>query len=310
MAGSGTLLFRNKGVEPPVRGGIYRATMYRRRLRSFRLAERGRAHAMNSACLKVGARALLCILGVVACVPASLAQGLGGLTVSPTRIVFEGRERSAEVTLVNTSSSRATYRISFKNMRMLENGSYEDIETAGPGELFADGMVRYSPRQVTLEPGMTQKVRMLLRKPAGLETGEYRSHLWFRTIPPETAGEDVEKLEVEEGELQIQIQTVFAITIPVTVRHGQLSASAAITDLTLIPSGLPDEPTVLSFRVNRSGNRTVSGEVEITFKSSDGDDKQVVGFARGIAVLNPYPTRTVRLPLRPAEGVVLQRRRQ
>ena len=261
---------------------------------------------MNSAYLKVGASGFLCILGVVACMPASLAQGPGGISISPTRIVFEGRQRTAEVTLLNTTSSRGTYRISFKNMRMREDGSYEDIEEAGPGELFASQMIRYSPRQVTIEPGMSQVVRLLLRKPADLATGEYRSHLWFRSIPPETAGEDIEKLDLKEGEIQVQIRTVFGVTIPVTVRHGQLSASAAITDLTLIPSELPDKPTVLSFRLNRSGNRTLSGEVAVTFESSDGDDRHVVAFARGVAVLSPYPTRTVKLALRPPEGVVLQ----
>jgi len=261
---------------------------------------------MNSIYRRPGAIALISALGVLVNVSVSTAQGLGGLTVSPTRIVFEGRHRSAEVTIVNSSSIPSTYRISFKNMRMLEDGSYEDIKEAQQGELFADKMIRFAPRQVTLEPGAPQIVRLLLRKPANLSTGEYRSHLLFQGIPPETSGEDIEKLDLKEDELQIQIKTVLAVTIPVTVRHGELSAKVAFADLSLIPPETPDSLTILSFRLNRSGNKTVSGEVEVTFESNQGEENTVVGLVRGIAVLNPYLTRTVKLPIRVPEGVIMQ----
>lgn len=239
-------------------------------------------------------------------VSVSQAQGVGGLNVFPTRIVFEGRDRSAEVILVNTASSPATFRISFKNMRMLEDGSYEDIEEPGQGELFADKMIRYSPRQVTLEPGVAQTVRLLLRKPANLATGEYRSHLLFQTIPPETAGQDIEDPDLEEQEIRVRITTVFGVTIPITVRQGELSATVAIAGLALSPPENPDEPAMLSFRLNRTGNRTVSGEVEVTYKSSKEGDEYIVGLVRGIAVLSPYPMRTVKFPLRPPEELVIQ----
>ena len=38
--------------------------------------------------------------------------------------------------------------------------------------LGAAGLVRYSPRQVTLGPNETQKVRLMVRKPAGLPDGD------------------------------------------------------------------------------------------------------------------------------------------
>ncbi len=260
---------------------------------------------MRYASLRLAVIVLASLILVMAC-SSSIAQDLGGLTVTPTRIVFEGRDRSAEVLLVNTTSIAMTYRISFKNMRMLENGSYEDIDTPRKGELFADQMIRYSPRQVVLEPGVSQTVRLLLRKPVNLATGEYRSHLLFQGIPPETAGQDIENLDLKEGELQIRIKTAFAVTIPVIARHGELSAMVSITDLALTPSENPDKPAILFFRLNRSGNRTVSGDIEVTFKSNQGGDEYVVNLVRGIAVLCPYPARIVRLSLGPPEGVVMQ----
>lgn len=270
------------------------------------MLKRDRAHCVNSTLLKRGAVALICILGTAASFSVSLAQGPGGLTVSPTRIVFEGRQRTAEVTLINRSTAPATYRISFKNMRMLEDGSYEDIEAPDMYELFADKMIRYAPRQVTLEPGVAQTIRLLLRKPGNLSPGEYRSHLLFKALPPETAGEDIEELDLEEGEIRVQITTIFSITIPVIIRHGKLSATVTVSDLALIPSEKPDEPPVLFLRLNRSGDRSVSGEVKVMFVSDKGGDELEVGLIRGLAVLAPYPTRTVKLTLRAPEGVVLE----
>ncbi len=270
------------------------------------MLKRDRAHGVTPTLLRRGAVALICILGAALSFSVSHAQELGGLAVTPTRIVFEGRQRSAEVNLVNTASIPATYRISFKNMRMLEDGSYEDIEAPETGELFADEMIRYAPRQIALEPGVAQTIRLLLRKPGDLSPGEYRSHLMFKALPPETVGEDIEQLDLEEGEIRVQITTVFAVTIPVIIRHGELSATVTITDLALIPSEKPDEPPALFLRLNRAGDRSVYGEVSVTFVSDKGGDELEVGLIRGLAVLAPYPTRTVKLTLRAPEGVVLE----
>lgn len=248
---------------------------------------------------------LISIVGTVGNYSTSLEQEQGGVTVNPTRIVFEGRQRSAEVNLVNPTSTPATYRISFKNMRMLEDGTYQDIQGPESGELFADQLIIYSPRQVHLEPGVSQTVRLVLRKPPNLPVGEYRSHLLFEALP-RVAGTDIEKPDLKEGEIQIKISTVYAVTIPVIVRHGELSASVSISELSLESAEIPSKATVLFLRLNRTGNRTVSGEVKVTFKSAKGGDELVVGLAQGIAVLSPYPIRTVKLPLRMPEGVVLQ----
>ena len=56
-------------------------------------------------------RLLACILGLS--VSSSLALAQGSLMVTPRRIVFEGRDRSAEVTLSNRGSVAGTYRISY-----------------------------------------------------------------------------------------------------------------------------------------------------------------------------------------------------
>jgi P pilus assembly chaperone PapD len=89
--------------------------------------------------------------------------GVGDLLVSPVRVVLEGRERSAQVTLVNKGSETSIYRVSIVNRRMLQNGAFEVIEEPGPDEKFAGDLVRYAPRRITLEPDAPQTIRILLR---------------------------------------------------------------------------------------------------------------------------------------------------
>ena len=108
---------------------------------------------------------------------------LAQLSVSPKRVIFEGRERSQELLLLNTGDTSKTYRIHFKQLLMTEQGGFAAVESPA---FSASQAVRFSPRQVTLAPGSSQTVRLLLRKPKGFADGEYRSHLTFSELPDDS----------------------------------------------------------------------------------------------------------------------------
>lgn len=225
--------------------------------------------------------------------------GPGDLLVAPTRIVFEGRQRSAELTLVNTGARAATYRISFTQLRMGEDGGTKEIETPGPGERFADNLVRYSPREVTLEPGIAQTVRMQVRKPADLEPGEYRSHLRFRAVPsPEAAAKDA-----PEG-VSIQLVPIYGVSVPVIVRHGETSAAVTLESPELLPASGETTP-ILRVRMTRTGNQSIYGNFTVTFTPAGGKPR-VVGLADGVAVYTPNPVRVIGIPLRPPPDTILR----
>ncbi len=220
--------------------------------------------------------------------------GGGGFRVTPTRIVFEGRLRSAELTLINMGSEPATYRISLVRMRMLDNGAIEEIGDPLPGEAFADSFVRFSPRQVDLEPGATQTVRMQLRKPATLPPGEYRSHLVFRALPP------VEPEDPASGVrgVRIALRPVFGAAIPVIVRHGETAANVTMGGLEVRRTA--DGP-VLALDLRRAGNRSVYGDLTVIYTPPDGRSRNVGGM-RGLAVYVPNPVRHVLVPLHTDPG--------
>jgi len=228
---------------------------------------------------------------------------IGDITVSPTRVVFEGNVRKARVALINRGTSPQTYRIAWTRKRLTEQGDYETIDTPRPGEAFSDSMVRFSPRQVVLPPGKPQTVRLLLRKPAGLADGEYRSYLTFTALP--SADDDgIERQLDHKEEIAIHLRPVMSISIPVIVRHGRTEADVALSTLSLQPTD--DGGTALEMVFEHSGNRSLHGDVIVEFHPRSGGGAITVGRANGVSVFPPAERRRFRLPLEVPAGTELR----
>lgn len=236
--------------------------------------------------------------------PADL-PGIGDLLVAPTRVVFEGRTRAAELTLLNIGKQTATYRISFTHLRMTELGELKEIETPEPGDQFADELVRYSPRQVTLDPNVAQTIRLQVRKPEKLADGEYRSHMLFRAVPPESSQPQT-SVETEEKKTgySIRLTPIYGVSIPVIVRNGATSVKASLEILGMRPAEKPGEPSTLEMKIHREGNQSVYGNLRVIFKPSSGKE-QVVAVLNGVAVYTPNPERLVRISLQAPPGIIL-----
>lgn len=222
----------------------------------------------------------------------------GQLMVAPTRVIFTDRDRSATVNLINTGDKTTKYRISFVNKRMNDKGEFEEVVTPRPGEFFSADMIRYSPRMVELPPGKSQTIRLMLRKPANLEEGEYRSHLLFRALPPETKNSIKSLAPSDDNKLTIQLTPVIGVTIPVIVRHGKLTAQIQLDNLSLSETPDPKVPLILGLSLHREGNRSVYGDITALFKPAGGKEL-VIGKARGIAVYTPNHVRHIRMRLQP-----------
>lgn len=234
---------------------------------------------------------------------AAFAQGVGDLAVAPTRIVLEGRTRSAQISLLNRGTETAIYRISIINMQMTDSGEYKRVETSGIDEGHADKLVRHAPRQVKLEPGKSQIVRILLRKPADLSDGEYRSHILFQAVPNAETGQSVEMATSSQG-LSIRLIVVPGITIPLIVRQGELAATASLSNIGLSKATGSENGPTLSIRINRSGTRSLFGDIAVTYITADGGE-YVVGEINQLAVYTPNTQRAIKMSLRVPDGVKL-----
>lgn len=238
----------------------------------------------------------LLLSAAVATAPA-LAQASGSM-IFPKRVVFTGRARSAEVTLVNSGSQPVTYRVELIDQRMTPAGGLE--APSEPVERSATGLLRYSPRQVTVPPGSSQTVRLLLRKPADLSPGEYRAHLLCRALPPEDAVADVESLK-DGKELAVRVVPLPAVSIPIIVRHGDdLHAAVRLSGLAFDASR-----PALSFRLEREGGVSVYGDLTATFQPAGSGPERVVLRARGVSVYAELPAIEQSLAMQAEDGASL-----
>ena len=216
------------------------------------------------------------------------------LMVHPTRIVLEGDQRSAQLEIINNTNRPATYQLSVVNRRMDVNGGFSNIETAAPGELFAEDMLRYSPRRISLAPGAGQVVRSMARKPANLPSGEYRSHLLFSeqlqpSATPRPPGE-----EPAEG-IGISLIPLVGVSIPVIVRSGDTAATVSMGALAVHPSKTGQSATV-SLELHRTGNQSVYGDLILYFHPKGGTPREI-GRAGGVAVYTPNAFRRIGMQL-------------
>lgn len=236
---------------------------------------------------------------IMASADVQTAFSQGNLLITPRRVVFEGRTRSFDLNLANIGSDTARYAISFQQVRMKDDGTFEIITEPDPGQKFADPYVRIFPRSVTLGPNEAQTVKLQLFQTGELQPGEYRSHLYFR------ATQDVKPLGEEEKvtdttALTVRLIPVFGISIPVIIRIGESDAKVTLSDLSL--SFPENKDPVLSFTFNRTGNMSVYGDIAVDHVSPSGVSTRV-GIANGVAVYTPNPLRRFQLTLRRADGV-------
>jgi fimbrial chaperone protein len=244
------------------------------------------------------------ILALAFLLSAQLARA--DLMLYPTRIELEKNQRAAQVELVNRGNKPETYRIVIVNRRMTETGEIVEAKQAQPGEQFADTMLQYSPRQVTLQPGTTQTVRISVRKPSDLAVGEYRSHLQFDRLPDAQGQSSLESVaKPEAGQIAIVLQALVGASIPVIVRHGDTTASSSLDNLKIETATEPGAGPSLSFVIHRDGNRSVYGDLVAEFSAAGAKPVEVARVA-GVAVYVPNTQRLARVPLKMPVGLDLK----
>ena len=122
------------------------------------------------------------------------------------------------------------------------------------------------------------------------------SDLAGRSVTDETA--------LQENELRIQLIPIYGVTIPVIVRQGTLSLSAAVTETVHLPA-TGDLPERLEINLTRQGERSAFGDVVATYQAAGGAEKIVVGRISRLAVYTPNDARRVMMTLQVPDGVNL-----
>lgn len=226
---------------------------------------------------------------------AGSAQAGAGLLITPQRVVLEGRDREASITISNAGDEAGGYRIFFTNYQMSEQGAFEPV-SAGTAGNFADVFIRFSPRQVVLAPGETQSIRLSVRRPADLAPGEYRSHLVFQGVPRKGGAQP---LTSGKGKARAAITTLYGVSIPVIYRYRTSAPKLTIAGAELNRDEAAKPRLVVE--VARSGDESVYGNVRVSYRAPGSKTFVPVGESNGNAVYVPLERRFIPVPLAAGE---------
>jgi len=225
----------------------------------------------------------------------------GDLLIFPKRIVFEGiKERVQTLHLTNTGKNTATYKISYVQARMTDEGGIENITEPDPGQNFADPFLRFFPKTVSIAPGKSQLVKIQLIKTSELQPGEYRSHLYFRAVPKIQALKKRKETDPEVTGVSINITPVFGYGMANIIRVGEPDVKVLISNLAF--EKFNDTIPILNLKFTRSGNRSAYGDISIEHSSLNGK-KTIVGTVKGFAIYASNDLRKTRIKLKDTEDV-------
>jgi P pilus assembly chaperone PapD len=234
----------------------------------------------------VSVGSLVLCAGLLMLVAAGFSNDAHAIRLTMKRVIFEGSQRTADLTIINNTADEQVYRLGFKTMRMTANDGLETLEPGvdDPALQSADKLVRFSPRRVTIPPGGSQQVRLMLTKPKDLPDGEYRSHFWIR---PEADSVKFDPAPAEDGDgPTVQIKMLAGVTLPIFVRVGSMTATGSISD---VKATRDEKRVAVSMQLHREGNRSLYGDFEFTCNGA------VLHQVRGIAIYTEVTQRTVNL---------------
>lgn len=214
------------------------------------------------------------------------------LLISPTRLSFAPNERTKEVILINTTTVPLTYRMEWKDMIPLAGGGYQEIKEGEELPLnSAQSILRFSPRQVTLQPGQRQVIKVLATRRPNFDLAEYRSHFNFIVIPPEIT----ESANNSTQGISISLNLFTNYSIPVVVRNANTDAKISVSQAQL--SYDPEtERSSLKVELAREGSQSFYGKMRV--HELEGNKKRLIGQLNGINLFAPLTSfsRTIFLP--------------
>lgn len=217
-------------------------------------------------------------------------QAHANLMILPTNVVFEGRERYADVTLINNGIDAKNYKLEWTYHKMLpETGAYEHLENLGD-EFDLSKHVVMSPKRVRLAPKAKQKIRLALRRPTDIASGDYHVHLRFTAMPVDQEPGGAEEIDGAEA----SVKFVVSYSIPVFLRVGEPDVKAELGQISLernVKTGMLD----ILIPVERSSKSPYSilGYVLIYHIDEDGNE-ELVGELSNANIFSEIDNRTFR----------------
>ncbi len=220
------------------------------------------------------------------------------LLINPQRIIFVDRERTVNVTVGNPTNVPVSYSISLVTMRRNAKGEYIEIfESADEteNETLAKRLIRFAPRRATVQPRTRQVVKLMVRKPADLPPGEYRTRL--RIMPkPQHPPQKISSGD-DSGTRQFKLDLLVGVSLPIIVQHGKSTVNVSPTTISIKPFAKTDSGLAAELSLGRTGNLSAFGDVILQYMASNGEQREI-GRVRGTAIYLPKTKGKFTIPLK------------
>lgn len=231
------------------------------------------------------------------------------LLIMPIHLILTDRDRTGNITLFNTSGEESVFRIGWRYQKQLENGAYEVSDTPFDPERDLSKIAVFSPRQVTLQPGQKQRIRVSIRRPPDMKDGEYRAHLALLRVgdssteaggpePVETSDAPAKPQKPSgEAKIQIGLKMNVSYSLPVVLRQGTYNTTASIESARLLPpppsakAGKNDKLR-LNVVLTRTGDYSTFGKI-LVYWTAPGQAEKQIGIANNVNILPENTRRSV-----------------
>ncbi|MFT7005710.1 MAG: hypothetical protein ACJAXJ_000209 [Colwellia sp.] len=167
--------------------------------------------------------------------------------------------------IFNQGNSTAECKLSFIDYNITANGDFQIIKKGDSSPInSAVKKLRLSPKQVNITAKSSQKVKVIVRGIRNFPDGELHSYLSINCSEA--------NLTLKKG---INLSPNFIYNIPITIRKGELTATAEIKNLKVENH---NNSYSLTFNMLREGNRSLYGDFTVTDETGD-KIGEVTGFS-------------------------------
>lgn len=233
------------------------------------------------------------VLGALALISAGLAAypALATVTVTPMLALIEGRNRYADINLINTSGEAESYAVSWRFYKMKEDGIYDNSETSLTEFDLSKHLV-VTPRRVTIEAGGMQKIRIGLRlKGEPPAPGDYRAHLMLMQDKGKAAGLIPSE---EKGKISVGVHMNVGLSVPIIYRVGESDVTAAIGDVKTEINPKTNKIEVVVPITRTGGRYSILGSLQITYNG------EVIGSIQNANIFDEIDQRIFKVALKEA----------
>ena len=176
---------------------------------------------------RLSAIALLLIL----CAANSAFAAKASLILHPTQLFISEDDRNQSIRVINNGDATGVFEVSWVDYAMKPDGGFEEWTQEGFADWSLQDKVRYSPRRVTLAPGESQNIKIMIQRKATPPSAEYYSHL---KVIIATANLDAEQEEeLTPNATSVEVKTRSGISVPVIWRNPDVAPKATISNASM-----------------------------------------------------------------------------